>query len=1138
MHINEVLRTTEAKRQTRRLIGLCESVLFFLAVIIELPCSLLAQTVQIAPPALEMETTQWSNPPSQTLTITSDAAGGASCFYWVAVDQPWLSITPSTGTVDRQGRALNVRYSAANLDPGTYSAQITIVAPSATNSPQVVPVTLTVSEVDPSDTSSVIRPAPNISGMCGYQVTVPILMAASGSENAVGLSMVYNKSVFTSPRIALGADADALGGSIVTNMTQAANGVIGLALALPVGIVFPANSACEVATITFNVDSKAVPGTYGFAFTNAPIIRQIVGADTHSLPTKWLPGNVNVLAGYEGSLFPRPNGTNDGTYSVEDVVQMGRFISGLEKPSTAAEFQRADCAPITMGDSQVPVFGDGVLSVADWVQAARFAAGIDAAVIAGGPASNLTAYVMSAAPSPLRSVVTAIAPAETAPMLATAKPASPRTLALTAPKVCYTGAVNSYEVRLKSATGVENAATFSVSFDPTVQSYRGTRISPGHNGGLLVVNDRMVASGKLGFVVALPSGASFGTGERPLIEIDFFLKPTLKRSAACLSFTNIPAHLGVASTTATPLASVWQDVGNVAIAIAPPNLLITGFTDGQIVRTNCIPLSGTASDSGRGESGIVSVRINGARANDDTCVGAETAYWSKTVKLLEGPNAIRVVATDGQGQSATNAFCIIYDTLAPKVAIVSPSANARLNSGKIILKGTAKDSGKTSGVWYQLNGGSWAAASTTNGWTNWSANLNLQYGANLANVYAADSVGNKSRLQSVSFTYVATGRVCVATNGFGKIGRNFTGDVLEFGKNYRLEAAPRSKGWMFYNWTGNTTSFAPVLDFKMTPNAAYVANFVTNAYLAYKGEYDGLFYESAGMRTESSGFFRLNVSDQGSFSGQLRMAGFSPAFSGHFDGTGSATVSLQRPGRTPLLLTWNVSLEGVSGTLAASNWTATATGYKAASVATASRYTFAVPSAETDGYGTASMDRAGNTIFFGNLRDGTPFSTSSKLVQGARWPFYVSLANGQGTILSWITEGSDNKLTRLKPAHGEDAALTNEVTLLWSPYFSPSKAYPLAIDLAEGVATWSGGNLPQTIVKPFTMSANNHIEVTDAKAATMAINPLTGIIQGVLWHPGLNKPIPFAGVVLQDENIVRGFFFGTNQSGSFSLEQK
>ncbi len=95
----------------------------------------------------------------------------------------------------------------------------------------------------------------------------------------------------------------------------------------------------------------------------------------------------------------------------------------------------------------------------------------------------------------------------------------------------------------------------------------------------------------------------------------------------------------------------------------PPQLLITSHTDGQHVSTPSITLTGTASDSGRGNNGIQQVTVNGSRANNDTASRGGTANWSKVVSLTAESNPITVIAYDNSSnhnQSST-AITIYYD---------------------------------------------------------------------------------------------------------------------------------------------------------------------------------------------------------------------------------------------------------------------------------------------------------------------------------------------------------------------------------------------------------------------------------------------------------------------------------------------
>ncbi|MBP9109480.1 MAG: hypothetical protein KBF83_07980, partial [Pyrinomonadaceae bacterium] len=93
--------------------------------------------------------------------------------------------------------------------------------------------------------------------------------------------------------------------------------------------------------------------------------------------------------GSESDVSSRPNG--DGVLLSNDIVQVRRFVSGLDTPSGQPnEFQRADASPRA-------TLGDGLLNSADVVQTRRYVSGLDPLTGAGGPTV--------AADPPLRAVI-------------------------------------------------------------------------------------------------------------------------------------------------------------------------------------------------------------------------------------------------------------------------------------------------------------------------------------------------------------------------------------------------------------------------------------------------------------------------------------------------------------------------------------------------------------------------------------------------------------------------------------------------------------------------------------------------------------------------------------------------------------
>lgn len=98
-------------------------------------------TISRTPSALTFTATQGgANPANQTVTITNSGTGTLS---WTASDNAaWLTVTPTSGT---NSGAITTSVNASGLSAGTYAATITIASTGATNTPQTLAVSLTVS---------------------------------------------------------------------------------------------------------------------------------------------------------------------------------------------------------------------------------------------------------------------------------------------------------------------------------------------------------------------------------------------------------------------------------------------------------------------------------------------------------------------------------------------------------------------------------------------------------------------------------------------------------------------------------------------------------------------------------------------------------------------------------------------------------------------------------------------------------------------------------------------------------------------------------------------------------------------------------------------------------------------------------
>ncbi|MBI5114864.1 hypothetical protein HZA56_00145 [Candidatus Poribacteria bacterium] len=96
---------------------------------------------------------QGTTAPSQSFEVFGSSEGTLS--YSVNDNVDWLRCEPFTGGSEGEHDTIGVRYSTSRLLPGTHIARITIADPNASNNPQYIDVTMTVTPVTRTLTTSV-----------------------------------------------------------------------------------------------------------------------------------------------------------------------------------------------------------------------------------------------------------------------------------------------------------------------------------------------------------------------------------------------------------------------------------------------------------------------------------------------------------------------------------------------------------------------------------------------------------------------------------------------------------------------------------------------------------------------------------------------------------------------------------------------------------------------------------------------------------------------------------------------------------------------------------------------------------------------------------------------------------------------
>ncbi len=616
---------------------------------------------------------------------------------------------------------------------------------------------------------------------------------------------------------------------------------------------------------------------------------------------------------------------------------------------------------------------------------------------------------------------------------------------------------------------------------------------------------------------------------------------------------NLPAGTYTFTAILTDNSTNTSTNGVTIIVNELPVVTVTNPTDGAgLIAPASFDLQATASDVAGSVAQVQFFR-------GSTLIGTLTnaPYSVPVVRLASGNYRFDAVATDNLG-GTTRARIDILVKSRPTVAFTAPASGARLFAMTNLVTGTADDSDAVDAVELSVNSGAFTPASGTK---NWNMPLVLPAGTNVLQVRARDDFGNYSLTNRRSFFQVVTSQLTLTIQGTGTISGATNGQGLEVGRGYHLLATPGSNS-VFSNWTGQVSGNSSTLNFIMQSNLVIQANFVPNPFLRVGGSYSGLFYETNGAHHESSGDVQLRVSSSGRYSAVLRLAGRRYATLGRLDLEGRATNVIVRRGTTPLTVRWTVDLQGldeVTGTVTDGQWMSELRGDRAVFNAVTNPaplmglYTFVLPGSpaagtpEGDGWGTLRVSSNGVGSATGKLADGTDFLRKAPVSKNGSWPLYAPLYRSKGSLLGWIQFDTNAPLTDLggsvawwKPevlgGRFYPAGLTFQTTLAGSRYVAPATSTNRVLDLTNGVAILTGGNLSQAWTNEFILGANNRVTNTSLNSLSVTLSLPSGTFKGSFYDTGVVRSVSFSGVLLQKSTSGSGFFLGTNQSGRVLLE--
>jgi hypothetical protein len=384
----------------------------------------------------------------------------------------------------------------------------------------------------------------------------------------------------------------------------------------------------------------------------------------------------------------------------------------------------------------------------------------------------------------------------------------------------------------------------------------------------------------------------------------------------------------------------------------------------------------------------------------------------------------------------------------------------------------------------------------------------------------------------------------VNINGPGSVTPGFSG-VTDRRTNTPLAitAAP-SAGAVFDSWTdgdGNLITRSPAYSFAMRENLVLNANFLTNPFPGFAGNYTGLIQGNS-PTIAATGYLSLSVGKGGLFTASIRFAGRAISLHGAFTPDGTFAVTLQPGGVHSTVI--SLALDGsggLTGTISTDLAGGDITG--AAVVTSASpapegligSYTllFPVPADPTApqgiGYGSATVDKFGHIRLAGVLGDGAAFTNATTITRSQTWTLFTPLYAGKGVLTGVLTfenngglSDLDGQLFWFKPRPGSPP-LSAVTGAIGSVYHAVNPILPLTS--GTGAVTLQ---LPAPISQPVT--AGSSLTLSGAGPLTLTFNPATGLFIGSFTGG------KYGGAVFQDQNLGGGTYILGGATGAVNLQ--
>lgn len=147
-------------------------------------------SIQLNPVSLSFSGTAGGPSPLAKPVTISNPTGGT--LTWTLTETAgWLGLNIASGTTTSEVDSVSASVSTTGLAAGTYSTAIVVAASEASNSPQTIPVTLTLSPPTTTGTATLTWQANLESDLAGYNVYVGTQPGIYGAPISAGMTTSY-----------------------------------------------------------------------------------------------------------------------------------------------------------------------------------------------------------------------------------------------------------------------------------------------------------------------------------------------------------------------------------------------------------------------------------------------------------------------------------------------------------------------------------------------------------------------------------------------------------------------------------------------------------------------------------------------------------------------------------------------------------------------------------------------------------------------------------------------------------------------------------------------------------------------------------------------------------------------------------